>query len=134
MAWDLGTGLTVIRDGLLVAGAGAITSVPLGRDVKVIATYELANEAADIFKRHDPDFDVDYFPVIPVGLQVGSRRFIRYRGRFEADGYEMMVMHGSYPVPGGRQECVAIARTEACHSSSAIDTAFLLDLDDLTVE
>src|SRR4051794_10048062 len=58
-----GLGLSVFREGRLVAAAGAVTSVPLGTDVSVRHPYELVRRAEDIFRTTDGEYHMKNHPV-----------------------------------------------------------------------
>ena len=49
-----GFGLSVIRDGNLIAAVGAVSYVPLGPDVSVHTPGDLVAQAEKIFQRRDP--------------------------------------------------------------------------------
>jgi hypothetical protein len=51
-----GLGLSILRDGELVAAAGAVMHVPLGPTVSVRYPRELVEEAEAIFRARDPEY------------------------------------------------------------------------------
>jgi hypothetical protein len=71
-----GLGLSILRDGELVAAAGAVTCVPLGPTVSVRYPHELIEEAEAIFKARDPDYDIQNDPVEPEGRRRCSLRAV----------------------------------------------------------
>jgi hypothetical protein len=71
-----GLGLSILRDGELVAAAGAVTCVPLGPTVSVRYPHELIEEAEAIFKARDPDYDIQNYPVEPEGRRRCSLRAV----------------------------------------------------------
>lgn len=58
-----GLGFSLLRDGKLVAAAGAITAVPLGRGVEVRIPRDLISTAESVFQQRDQDFKFIEEPV-----------------------------------------------------------------------
>jgi len=121
---NAGLGVSVIRDGQLVVAVGAITAVPLGRNVEERIPLDLVQEAEAVFKRHDPDFE---FPVLPVEVTVGNQRRIIFGGSRQMDQYNVFMIHGQSPVEDGADECLAISLMGACSEVAANASAMLLD-------
>src|SRR4051794_27333434 len=64
-----GLGLSVLRDGQLVAAAGAISDLPLGPDVSIGTPFDLVREAERIFQTREPEFQLRN---CPVELRIGN--------------------------------------------------------------
>lgn len=88
-----GLGLSIIRNGQLIAGVGAVTTVPLGSNIKVHVPGDLIANAEAVFKQRDPEFQ---FPELPVELSVGNCRRLLFRGWIQLEGYEVFMEHGYY--------------------------------------
>ena len=119
-----GLGLSVLRDGELVAAAGAVKHVPLGPTVSVHYPYELVAQAEAIFRARDPEYDMHNYPV---ELRVGDMTRILQQGRPTIGEYEILVRHG--PIGGipGIDECVSIERRQVCPSTAAHNSAQLME-------
>jgi len=123
-----GLGISVIREGILVAAVGAVTAVPLGSGVQARVPWDLAQEAEDVFRRRDSQFEL---PEIPLELRVGSQLWLSYGGGKRMEDYEAFVEHGFDQDEDGRNECAAISRIGACSCTGANASALLLDTDRL---
>lgn len=97
-----GLGVSVIRDGLLVVAAGAVTAVPLGPEFE-------ARIAADDFE----------FPELSAEVKVGSLTYDVWKG------------HDFLPGVPGNDECLSISLNGVCPAAAAQSSAILLDLDGL---
>lgn len=115
-----GLGVSVLRQGLLVAAAGAVGSVPLGPSVIVRRPSELVRQAREIFCARDPQYEMWECP-IEVTTETGTR--LLHRGQHDLGGYEVFVVHGF--VLG--RECVAITLPRVCFDCAATLTAPILD-------
>ena len=103
-----GLGLSVLRDGELVAAAGTVMHVPLGPTVTVRHPLKLIEQAEAIFRTQDPKYRMGSYPV---ELQVDVETCIRHSGRPTIGDYEIIVRHGHiWGIPG---------RTSACRLSDS---------------
>lgn len=133
-----GLGLSVLRGGRLVAAAGAVHAVPLGDDVSVrslpgrtLEFFERSGAAARGAPGHDaplPVFGDPYWDQ-PLELRVGGRAHVLERGHAVLGGYAAYLGHGFQPGFPGTDECVALARPDACPPEAAVASAQLLALD-----
>ena len=119
-----GLGLSILRNGELVAAAGAVMHVPLGPTVSVRHPRELIEEAEAIFRAHDPEYDM---PNYPVELRVGDVLRILHEGRPTINDYEVLVRHGPHWGMPGTDECVSIERRKICPSTAAHNSAQLME-------
>jgi hypothetical protein len=118
-----GLGFSLIRDGKLVAAAGAITAVPLGNGVEVRIPRDLISTAESVFQKRDPDFE---FIEQPVEIKIEGLRerygqslsrsrpnpltdaFISFGGTEIVGDYRVIVRHGSFKIEDGPSESVSI--------------------------
>ena len=119
-----GLGISIIRDGQLIAAEGVASAVPLGEFVHVRIPSDTLTEAEDVFRKHDPEFR---FPELPVEIRLGDHTRLRYRGRFQLQSYKIFVEHGFYRGTPGTDECLAVWLTGLCPDIPAIASAQLLD-------
>jgi len=115
-----GLGLSVLRDGELVAAAGAVTHVPLGPMVSARHPWELTQQAEAIFRARDPQYDMRNYPV---ELRVGDVTRILHEGRPTSGEYE----HGHIWGIPGTDECVSIERRKVCPRTAAHNSAQLME-------
>jgi hypothetical protein len=113
-------GVSVLRRGILVGAAGAVSLVPLGDAISVRYPSDLAAPAAAIFRARDPQYRMWETPV-EVTTEAGTR--LLHRGRPTLGIYEVFVVHGF--VLGC--ECVAITLPRVCPDCAATLTAPLLE-------
>jgi len=119
-----GLGLSIIRNGQLIVGVGALAGMPLGNDVRVRLPGDLIAHAEAVFKQRDPEFQL---PELPVEVSVGDQRYLRFRGWIQFEGYEVFVEHGFFRGIPGRDECLAISLKGGCSVTAANASAELLD-------
>jgi hypothetical protein len=122
-----GLALSIIRDGQLVAAAGAVSAVPLGEFVHVRTPIDTIREAEEVLRKHDPEFE---FGHMPVEIRIGEQTRLLYGARPRIDSYEVFVEHGFYSGLPGTDECVAISLIGTCPDVPAIASAQLLDFPD----
>jgi hypothetical protein len=122
-----GLGVSIVRDGQLIAAAGAVSAVPLGELVHVRLPSDTLAEAEAVFRKHDPEFA---FPEWPVEIRFGGQTRVLYGGRPQLQSYKAWVEHGFYRGIPGTDECVAIWLAKACPEIPAIASAQLLDAPD----
>jgi hypothetical protein len=103
-----GMGLSVIRDETLVAAAGAVTAVPLGRDLVVRHPEELRLAVEALFEEVDPDYQP---PDMPIEIQFEGQRHLVYRGTRDLGPYRIYMIHGFLSGMPGTDECLAISRS-----------------------
>lgn len=120
-----GLALSAVRSDKLIAAAGAVTRVPLGDNVKAITPRDLIADATACFRRRDREFE---FLELPLEVTVDGVSAILYAGGGREVGqYEIKVFHGFVPDVPGTDECVAIARTDACSLYAAATSATWLE-------
>ena len=124
-----GLGLSVIRQGRLLAAVGAVTAVPHGESVSVRIPADVIQEAERVFSQLDSKFE---FPELPLEVHVASERRVLFRGRPRIAGYEVFVEHGFYPGTPGTDECAALSLVGGCPAPAAISSAQLLEYSDLS--
>ena len=122
-----GLALSIIRDGQLVAAAGAASAVPLGEVVHVQIPIDAVREAEAVFRRHDSEFE---FRELPVEIRLGEHTRLLYCGRPRLQSYEIFVEHGFYRGLPGTNECMAVSLIGTCPDVAAIASAQLLDFPD----
>jgi hypothetical protein len=122
-----GLALSIVRDGQLVAAAGATSAVPLGELVHVRIPSNVIEEGERVFRKYDPEFE---FGHLPVEIRLGDHTRILHGGRLQLQSYEVYVEHGFYRGLPGKSECMSIALIGTCPDVAAIASAQLLDLPD----
>jgi len=118
-----GLGLSIVRQGQLVAAVGAVTTVPLGHGITARSPYDLTDDATAVFRRRDPEFT---FLRLPIEVIVGGRSVILDAGRRTLGEYEIDVLHGFIPGVPGTNESAAIWRKGLCTSVAADASARLM--------
>ena len=126
-----GIGVSVLRSGRLVVAVGAVTSVPLGKDIVVRIPRDLIAEAEAVFKRRDPSFG---FAEYPLEITVGSETLLepasclaRFSSRPErASAYEIVVWQGFRCGIPGTDVSAAIFSRRLCSAPGAHASAQLL--------
>lgn len=127
-----GLAISVVRGDQLIAAAGAVGSVPLGRDVYAGVPMDLVEEATAVFQRRDPEFELCE---LPIEVRVRDEISVLFRGTHRINGYEVCMLHGFNRGIPGRDECVAIALKGACPDTAANASALLLGFENaLTIE
>lgn len=126
-----GIGLSIIRDGYLVAAAGAITDVPLGADVSARHPGDLVARAEAIFRTRDAEYDMSEHPI---ELTIAGVTRILHGGRPTMGPYEVFVRHGFLPGVPGTDESVSIERRRVCPDTAAHTSAQLLENVPLQME
>jgi hypothetical protein len=119
-----GLGLSVMRDGRLIAAAGAVSYVPLGPDVSVHTPGDLVAQAEKIFQARDRQY-----LMIPYPMEVtveGATRII-HSGRLRMGPYELSVRHGVARGLPGVDASVSIERCGVCPDAAAFVSAGLLE-------
>ena len=116
-------GVSVMRQDLLVAAAGAVHCVTLGRTVRVAQPGVLARQAEDVFRTKDPEYRIWETPV-EVTTETGTR--LLHRGRPALGRYEAFVVHGF--IHGS--ECMALTCLNVCPDCAATLTAPVINAPD----
>ena len=122
-----GLGLSVLRDGELVAAVGAVTHVVLGNEISVRTPWDLVKGAEAAFRVRDSEFD---FYELPLEITTGGQTRLLYRGRPRMGRYEAFVIHGFLRGMPGTSECMSLSLTGVCPDCAASLTAQLLDRAD----
>ena len=81
-----GLGISILRNGMLLAAAGAVCSVPLGRHVIARYPHDLFDEAFAVIRRKYPDFALHESPVEVIVGDVSSL-LLRARTEVETRGH-----------------------------------------------
>lgn len=118
-----GFGVSVMRDGCLVAAVGAVTAVPLGDVVQVRFPADLARDAAAVYRARDPRYQPREIPV-EIVTDEGPRLMHSARARFGR--YEFFVVSGFVDLT----ECVAITCVGLCPEVAATLTAPVINAAD----
>jgi hypothetical protein len=125
-----GLGVSLLRNGQLVFAVGAISSVPLGNEVRAGTPRDLVQEAETAFRQRDPKFR---FREFPVQIIIRGRSRIMFRGWEKLENYDIWLEHGFFPGIPGVNECAAIALKGACGAVPASASAQLLNGCELEV-
>ena len=125
-----GLGLSVLRSGFLVVAVGAVTAVPLGRGMSARIPVDVLSEAAAVFKRRDPTFEL---PQYPVEIVIDGRRRLLPGGEADFPDWEVTVFRGFWLGVPGTDESVAICRRGLCSATGANASAQLM-ADGLSLE
>lgn len=141
-----GIGLSILRDGTLVAAAGSLSAVPLGAGVQVRFPEELVGEAMAVFHRCDPLFRL---PEVPLELAVmGRKRLLLQRDDFALEPYAGRVFRAFSPdalpgvtylahpnqferQPGPPSESLSISLSDPAALVAAASSAMLLETEPL---
>jgi len=118
-----GLGLSIVRDGQLVAAAGAICHVPLGPDVSVRTPGDLVRQSERIFQTRDPEY---VFGRPPLEVRIGNVTRILDGGRPTIGPYELFVRHGFIMGFPGTDACASIERIRVCPDTAAHHSAELI--------
>jgi hypothetical protein len=116
---------SVVRGDRLVAAAGALAGAYLGPSVQVFLSGELGDEAAKVFRRVDPTYQMTE---LPLDITVGAHRRILHSGRLTLDGYEIVVANGGQP----GDESVSIELRGVCPDCAAVASLRVIRV--LTIE
>jgi hypothetical protein len=122
-------GLSIVRDGQLIAAVGAATHVPLGQGLTVHTPHDLIAQAESVFRTRDPSYEMSE---LPVQFALGSEFKILQRGRGARLGpYEIHVLRGFRLGLPGSNECVSIERRGVSPDTAAQTSAELLEREGL---
>jgi hypothetical protein len=120
-----GLGASAIRQGKLIFAVGRVTAVPLGSGISARIPSDLLEEAQEVLRRRDSEFE---FPELPIELCIGDTSRIIYQGHVEMAGYHVRVENAFQVADGAPGECVSISLAEACDWVAASATAQLLKM------
>jgi hypothetical protein len=98
-------GLSIVRDGKMLAAIGAVSAVDLGDDFQVLSPYQLVQQAERVFQEEDPEFR---FSEAPVEFIHRTHRRILFRGECRIGQYEIRLRHGFLSGIPGVDESAAI--------------------------
>jgi hypothetical protein len=122
-----GLGISIVRDGELLAAAGSVGAVPLG-NVTVGVPDGFMEDLEAVLQKHGLDRPFGSFPELPTRLAWGDCTTVLFRGRGTlGDDYGFAVEHGSLPGMPGKDECVAIWRRGVAPEVGSIASAQLMD-------
>lgn len=119
-----GLGLSIVREGCLVAAAGAVASLPLGDLDEVTVSADLCSEAEAAFRKHDPEFEFREWPVM---VRSGDERAIMFNAWRSIGRYNICVLHGFHEGDPGTNECVAISAGGVSAPGPVLHSAEFLD-------
>ena len=122
-----GLGLSIIREGELIVAVGAVTAVPLGREVSAVIPMDLVDAVAALCRQRDPECE---FPARPLQITVGRSLALLYDGRRTLGPYMIDVQHGFLVGLPGEEACATICRMPGYPIEAAMASALLLDLPD----
>lgn len=125
-----GLGLSILRDGDLVAAAGAITKVPLGAGLTARNPGDLVEQAEMVFRARDPQYRMGEYPI---ELSVEGETRIVHRGRPRLGPYDIFVIHGFIIGIPGTDERVSIERTGVCPDTAAHTTVQLFETERMEI-
>ena len=117
-----GLALSILRGGELVAAAGAVTAVPLGRDLTARPPSDLIQQVEAIFRTRDPDYKMRESPL--EFSSAGETRIV-HRGRTRVGPFEANVLHGFILGIPGTDELAAIERLGVAPQTATLTTAQL---------
>lgn len=118
-------GLSILRDGELLAAVGAITAVPLGRGIAASIPRDLIEAAEAVFRQRAPAFA---FRELPLEVTVHGKHSVFFQGGGSIGAYAVSVSRGCYPHgEPSIQESAAIWNTRLCPDVVAVASAMLMD-------
>jgi hypothetical protein len=126
--FSAGLGLSILRENLLVAAAGAITGVPLGSDASARIPYDLVRQAESAFRTRDVDYQMGDQPV---ELTIAGQTAICHSGRRQIGPYDVFIRHGFLSGFTGTNESASIERRGVCPETTAHTSAELIECEDL---
>jgi hypothetical protein len=125
-----GLGLSILREDLLIAAAGAITKVPLGLGASARMPGDLIAQAERAFRTRDPDYRMNDRPF---ELSIAGETRILHTGRPQIGPFDVFVRHGFLDgLPGG-DVCASIERRGVCPDTAAHTSAELLEREGLEI-
>ena len=119
-----GLAISILRNGDLLAAAGAVCKTPLGPHVIARYPKELIDEAMAVIRRRHPNFS---WHEMPVEVSAGDKGRLLLSGRTRIGHYDVFMVHGQLPGMPGRDECLAISRAGSGLEVAANTTALLFD-------
>lgn len=119
-----GLGLSIVRAGELIVAVGAVTHVPLGRDVQAHVPFDVISRAEEVVRERDPGFE---FPELPIEISVNGARRMLFAGYRTLGEYAIFARHGFFIGVPGTDVCASICRKGACSPQAAQASAMLLD-------
>jgi hypothetical protein len=123
-----GLAVSMVRNGRLLAAAGAVTRIHLGDNILARVPGDLLAQSDAVFHTRDPAFQL---PELPIEFVVGGENRIFFRGSRTLGAYHVRMWHGYYLGLPGKSESVAIVDTQSWPDTAATDSAALLDTDDI---
>src|SRR5262249_40057216 len=111
-----GLGLSILREGLLIAAAGAITHVPLGSDASARIPNDLVLEAERAFATRDVTYRMSD---CPLELTIAGETRICHGGRPKMGPYDVFVRHGFQRGLPGTDVSASIERRGVCPDTAA---------------
>jgi hypothetical protein len=119
-----GLGLSVLREGALIAAAGAVTDVPLGSDNFARIPADLVRQVESVFRTRDGEYRM---PESPVELSLCGETKILHSGRPQMGLFDVFVRHGFLNGVPGMDVSASIERRGVCPATAAHTSAQLLE-------
>lgn len=117
-AGDGGLGISVLRDGKLIAAAGAVTEVPLDNDFEANIVSNMKPRAGS---RRRPDQQK-----LAVEVKAAGAVHILAKGELQIGPFMVFMFDGPRVSRSGGSESVSITRIGLCDDAAARSTAMLL--------
>jgi hypothetical protein len=106
-----------------VAAAGAITDVPLGRDLTARHPTDLIEQVEAIFRARDPRYKMREWPLEL--SSAGETRIVHRGGGARVGPFDAFVLHGFMCGMPGTDELAAIERRGVAPETATLTTAQL---------
>ena len=117
-----GIGFSILRGEELVAAVGAITDVPLGKDLTARHPGDLIEQVEEIFRTRDPEYKMRERPL---ELSSAGETRIVHRGGTRVGPYDAFVLQGFTLGHPGMDELASVERRGVAPETAALTTAQL---------
>jgi hypothetical protein len=125
-----GLGVSILREGLLIAAAGAITAVPLGVGASARIPHDLVRQAEHVFQSRDAEYCM---AEEPLELTIAGETRILTLGRPQMGPFDVFVRHGFLEGIPGTNESASIERRGVCPDTAAHTSAELIEREGLEI-
>lgn len=122
-----GVGFAVLRDGELVVGVGAVSDVPLGSCVKADYAGDLVQQAAEMYRARDPEYQTSEWPL---AITVAGVTRITNRGVSTIGDYDIYIVRR---YDGVSDAIASISRQGVCPDCAGSTTASLMKRQEMRV-
>jgi hypothetical protein len=123
-----GLGMSILREGLLIAAVGAITEVPLGLDVSARIPYDLVQQAEHVFQTRDAEYEMSERPL---ELSIAGETRILHSSRQRMGPFDVFVRHGFLDGMPGTDVSASLERRGVCPDTAAHTSAELFENEGL---